>query len=71
MKKKKKLGRPPKVKTADSVIPPIRVTPNQLKAYKAASKIEGQTFSAWVRGVLDKSSKQSLAKAPKPENKPK
>ena len=31
-----------------------KVTEKQLKAYKAAAEAKGVTFSAWVRGALDR-----------------
>ena len=57
MNKKKKLGRPPKDKTSDSVLPPIRVSKEKLSLYKEASKRSEKTFSAWVRDALDEASK--------------
>lgn len=56
--KKKKRGRPlgsTVENTANKQLPRVRVTEDQLKAYKAASEREGKTFSAWVRGKLDAS----------------
>lgn len=53
MEKKKKLGRPPKDKTSDAVLPPIRVSKEQLNAYKAAATGADKSFSAWVRDCLD------------------
>lgn len=50
----KRLGRPPKHNPASVVIPPVRVTPDKLEAYKKAAEKEGLSFSAWVRGKLDK-----------------
>jgi len=53
---KKARGRPKgyrKQDPADKQLPRVRVTQKQLDAYKAASKQENKTFSAWVRESLD------------------
>ena len=59
-KSTKKRGRPvgsTADKTADKQMPRIRVTEDQLTSYKAASKREGKSFSAWVRDCLGKAIK--------------
>ena len=53
-KKKPVMGRPKLEKTIDQRLPRIRVTQEQLDAYKKASKREGKTLSEWVRYNLDK-----------------
>jgi len=58
--KNKKRGRPVGTKSNNprsTQLPVVRVTPNELSAYKAASEHENKTFSAWVRDKLDKASK--------------
>ena len=57
MEKKTRMGRPKSDNPATEKLPMIRVTGDQLKAYKTASKLSGMTFSAWVRENLDKASK--------------
>jgi len=57
--KKRKRGRPKGYRVEnphDKTLPKVRVTGDQLKAYKKASVRENQTFSAWVRDVLDDAS---------------
>lgn len=57
---KKKRGRPQGYKVdnpMDKAMPKVMLTSEQLEAYKTASEGEGKTFSAWVRGALDKASK--------------
>jgi len=54
---KKKRGRPVGAKAenpASEKLPMVRVTPEQLKAYRQASEHSQQSFSAWVRNTLDK-----------------
>lgn len=46
-------------KTADAVLPMVRVTTDKLEAYKAAAEHSGLTFSAWVREWLDKGLKNT------------
>jgi len=55
-KKPSKMGRPPLENSASVTIPRVRVRPDQLMAYKAASKRSKKSFSAWMRDVLDKAS---------------
>ena len=57
MEKKTRMGRPKSDNPATEKLPMIRVTGDQLKAYKAASERQGLTFSAWVRESLDKATK--------------
>lgn len=54
---KRKPGRPTIANPASVTIPRVRVTPDQLESYKAAAEKSGKTFSAWVRGTLDRASK--------------
>ncbi len=53
----KKRGRPIVGDKQDKRLPDVRVSENQLSAYKRASERENKTFSGWVRDVLDKASK--------------
>lgn len=58
---KRKRGRPKgstSENTANQTLPRVRVTEDQLKSYKQASKREKKNFSAWVREKLDKASKE-------------
>lgn len=43
-------------KTASKVFQ-LRVEPDQLEAYKAASKREGKSLSKWARDLMDEASK--------------
>ncbi len=52
-KTKSVMGRPKIANPADKQLPRIRVTEDQLKAYKAASKRSGKNLSEWVRSALD------------------
>lgn len=57
---KRKRGRPTGTKSSNprsTQLPVVRVTPEELKAYKAASERGKMTFSAWVRHCLDKCAK--------------
>jgi len=47
-------GRPKIDNPADQRLPVVRVTKDQLKAYRCASEASGGNFSAWVRRALDK-----------------
>lgn len=51
---KRRPGRPKTKNPATERLPVVRVTPNNLNRYKAASESAGATFSAWVRDALDK-----------------
>jgi len=54
---KKKRGRPRgsvSDNPASVTIPRVRVTPEQLAAYKQSADQSGKTFSVWIRDVLDK-----------------
>lgn len=59
--KKKKIGRPVGYRTKNPAnkMLPVKVTEDQLKAYKEASEREKITFSAWVRDKLDKAALQT------------
>ncbi len=48
-----KMGRPPSENPMTGKIL-VMVTPDKLTEYKAAAKASGMTFSAWVRGSLDR-----------------
>lgn len=53
---KKKRGRPigsTAKKSADSVLPPIRVTKEQLESYRDEATSKDKTLSAWVKDTLD------------------
>lgn len=52
-------GRPPKKNSADSVIPPIRVTEDQKHQYQEAAKSAGLSLSEWIRGLADKAAHNS------------
>ncbi len=52
-------GRPPVDKPANKSLAGVRVTEEQLKAYKQKAKGEGKTFSEWVREVLDNALKRN------------
>jgi len=52
-----KAGRPKSENPASERLPVVRVTPEQLKTYKETAEKSDITFSAWVRGVLDKAVK--------------
>jgi len=56
----KQRGRPKGSKIsnpASKTLSNVRVTEDQLEAYKAAAKHSGMTFSAWVRQHLDNATK--------------
>lgn len=50
----RKRGGQPKDITADKTLGGVRVSETQLQKYKDTAKRKGQSFSAWVRAVLDK-----------------
>ena len=56
MKKTKRIGRPPKDNNATTTLPPIRVTPEQKDAYKAAADNAGLSLSAWLKMLADEHS---------------
>lgn len=58
-RKSKKRGRPAGYKVDDpkNISLPVKVSETELETYKAASKREKKTFSAWVREVLGRASK--------------
>lgn len=55
--KKPVMGRPKLDVTANKQLPRIRVTEDQLTAYKAASKNEGKSLSKWAKDLMDKACK--------------
>ncbi|MGQ7844875.1 hypothetical protein ACUNV4_10380 [Granulosicoccus sp. 3-233] len=57
---KKKRGRPPTANPATEKLPNVRVTPDQLQSYVAASKVRGESLSAWVKRNLDRVAKRDL-----------
>jgi len=59
---KKKRGRPAGSKaenTASKQLPRIRVTEDQLNAYRAASEREGKSLSKWAKDLMDQASKDN------------
>jgi len=52
-KETKQMGRPKSENPATEKLPMVRVTPEQLNAYKEAAEKSNITFSAWVRDALD------------------
>lgn len=59
-KQTRKRGRPKMDKQQDKRnkrLPVVQVNEAELNAYRAVSKREGVTFSAWVRNALNKASK--------------
>ena len=57
-KTKKRAGRPPIDNPASTTLPRVRVTPDKLAAYKKAAEQSNQSFSAWIRNLLDKGLKE-------------
>lgn len=51
--KMQKRGRPPKDVTASQVLPPIRVTEDQIERYKKAAEESGLKLSSWLKEVAD------------------
>jgi predicted HicB family RNase H-like nuclease len=56
--KKRQRGRPPLDKPASKSLAGVRVTPEQLGEYQAASERAGRSMSAWVKSTLDKAAKR-------------
>ena len=53
MKKvKKKPGRPKRNNGHSARLPSVRITKDELAAYKRAAQHEGKTFADWVRAAL-------------------
>ena len=48
-----KRGRPKKVNKATEVLPPIRVTKDQVCLYKNAASQAGVSLSAWLKQLAD------------------
>ena len=55
-KPKKPKGRPKSDDPSSVVLPPIRVTPDQLRRYREAATRAERSLSAWIRLVADKNS---------------
>lgn len=56
----KRRGRPSVENPATERLPMIRLTPEQLKAYKQVAELEGLSFAAWAKTNLDRIAKRKL-----------
>ena len=58
MDKKAKRGRPSVENGATERLPSVRVTSDQLTAYKQAAELEAMPVASWVKSQLDAASKR-------------
>lgn len=57
-KQSKKRGRPAVDNPATNTLSRVRVTDEQIEAYKRAGDCRGKTLSQWVRDTLDAAAKR-------------
>lgn len=57
-KSAKKRGRPPIDNPASNTLGRVRVSDEQLEAYRQAGAVKGKSLSEWVRDTLDAAAKR-------------
>ncbi|MEZ5480877.1 MAG: hypothetical protein R3E73_01505 [Porticoccaceae bacterium] len=58
--KMQRRGRPPKDVNRSQVLPPIRVTEDQIERYKKAAEESGKKLSSWLKEVADNEANKVL-----------